>query len=91
MYADEIRLCKQFIHLNIGDAELFFDSGDMMDIECDNIHADSLCKLAECLTDTAVANDAESPSAELDALAVCLLLPFVLTHGVTCDGDEACA
>lgn len=43
----------------------------------------------EMLADAAEAYDAEGLALKLDALAVGLLFPLILTHGVTGDGDKA--
>ena len=48
---DEVGLGEQLVHLNIGDAELFLDAGDVEDIEGDDVHADGLGHDAEVLAD----------------------------------------
>ena len=49
--------------------------------------AEALRHAAQRLTDAAVADDAESLAAQLDALAIGLLLPLALAHGVAGDRD----
>ena len=87
MDGDEVGLGEQLVHLNIGDAELFLNAGDVEDIERDDVHADGLGHLAELLADAAEADDTERLAGQLDALAVGLLLPLALAHGVAGDGD----
>ena len=84
---DEVGLGEQLVHLNIGDAKLFLDAGDVEDIERDDVHADGLGHLAELLSDAAEADDTERLAGQLDALAVGLLLPLALAHGVAGDGN----
>jgi hypothetical protein len=87
--ADEVGLRQQLVHLNVGDAQLLFDAGDVIDVEREDVHADGLGHDAQLLADAAEADDAEGLAAELDALAVGLLFPLVLAHGVAGDGDVA--
>ena len=91
MDGDEVGLGKQFVHLDIGNAQLLFDAGDMEDIEGDDSHADSLGHDAQMLADAAEADDAEGLALQFDALAVGLLFPLALAHGVARDGKIACA
>ena len=89
MDADEIGSGKDLIHINILDAQLFFDARDMIDIEGDDSHADSLGHDAELLADTAETDDAEGLALQFDALAVGFLFPFIFTHGGAGSGNEA--
>ena len=91
MDGDEVGLGKQFVHLDIGDAQLFFDAGDVEDIKGDDGHADGLGHDAQMLADAAEADDAEGLALQFNALAVCLLFPLALAHGVARDGKIACA
>ena len=89
MHGHEVGHGQQLIHLHIGDAQLLLDAGDVEDIERDNVHADGLGHHAQLLADAAEAHDTQGLALQLDALAVGLLLPLVLTHGVAGDGDVA--
>ena len=60
----------------IGDAKLFLDAGDVIDVECDDIHADGLGHDAQMLADAAETDDTEGLALKLDALAVGLLFPL---------------
>ena len=84
---DEVGLGQQLIHLHIGDVQLLGDHGDLIDIEGDDLHADGLGHHAQVLADAAEAHDAQGLALQLDALAIGLLLPLALAHGVTGDGQ----
>ena len=86
---NEVGLGQQLIHLHIGDAQLLLDTGDVENIKSNHLHADGLGHDAQVLADAAEAHDAQGLALQLDALAVGLLLPLVLTHGVAGDGDVA--
>ena len=85
----EVGLGQQLIHLHIGDAQLLLDAGDVENIEGDDVHADGLGHDAQMLTDAAEAHDAQGLALQLDALAVLLLLPLAVAHGVAGVGDIA--
>jgi len=85
---DEVGARQELVLFHIGDAQLLFNAGNMIDIEGDDVHADGLGHDAEALADAAVAKHTEGLALELDALAVGLLFPLVLAHGVTGVGDE---
>ena len=87
MDGDEVGLGQQLIHLHIGDVQLLGDHGDLIDIEGDDLHADGLGHHAQVLTDAAEAHDAQGLALQLNALAIGLLLPLALAHGVTGDGQ----
>ena len=89
MDGDEVGLCQKLVHLNVRNAELLFDAGDVEDIERNHVHANGLCHHAQMLADAAEADDAERLALELDALAVGFLFPLVLAHGMAGDGDIA--
>ena len=89
MDRDEIGLGQQLVHLHIGDAQLLLDAGDVEDIERDNVHADGLGHHAQMLADAAEAHDTQGLALQLDALAIGLLLPLVVAHGVTGVGNVA--
>ena len=78
---------QQLIHLHIGDAQLLLDAGDVEDVERHDFHADGLGHHAQVLADAAEAHDAQGLALQLDALAIGLLLPLALAHGVTGDGQ----
>ena len=80
---DEVGLGQQLIHLHIGDAQLLGDHGHLIDIKGDDLHADGLGHHAQVLADAAEAHDAQGLALQLDALAIGLLLPLALAHGVT--------
>ena len=80
---------QQLIHLHIGDAQLLLDAGDVEDIKGDDVHADGLGHNAQMLADAAEAHDAQGLALQLDALAVLLLLPLAVAHGVAGVGDIA--
>ena len=84
---DEVGLGQQLIHLHIGDAQLLGDHGHLIDIKGDDLHADGLGHHAQVLADAAEAHDAQGLALQLDALAIGLLLPLALAHGVTGDGQ----
>ena len=84
---NKVGLGQQIIHLHIGDAQLLLDAGDVEDVERHDLHADGFGHHAQVLTDAAEAHDAQGLALQLDALAVSLLLPLVLTHGVAGDGE----
>ena len=86
---NEVGLSQQLIHFHIGNAQLLLNAGDVEDIESDDLHADGLSHNAQVLADAAEAHDAQGLALQLDALAVGLLLPLVLTHGVAGDGEIA--
>ena len=86
---NEVGLGQQLIHLHIGDAQLLLDAGDVENIKGDDLHADGLGHDAQVLADAAEAHDAQGLALQLNALAVRLLLPLVLTHGVAGDGEIA--
>ena len=85
----EVRLGQQLVHLHIGDAQLLLDAGDVENIEGDDVHADGLGHDAQMLADAAKAHDAQGLALQLDALAVLLLLPLAVAHGVAGIGDVA--
>ena len=84
---DEVGLGQQLIHLHIGDAQLLLDTGDVENIKSNHLHADGLGHDAQVLADAAEAHDAQGLALQLDALAIGLLLPLALAHGVTGDGQ----
>ena len=84
---DEVGLGQQLIHLHIGDVQLLGDHGHLIDIKGDDLHADGLGHHAQVLADAAEAHDAQGLALQLDALAIGLLLPLALAHGVTGDGQ----
>ena len=84
---DEVGLGQQLIHLHIGDVQLLGNHGDLIDIEGDDLHADGLGHHAQVLADAAEAHDAQGLALQLNALAIGLLLPLALAHGVTGDGQ----
>ena len=84
---DEVGLGQQLIHLHIGDAQLLLDAGDVEDVERYDLHADGLGHHAQVLADAAEAHDAQGLALQLNALAIGLLLPLALAHGVTGDGQ----
>ena len=86
---NEVGLSQQLIHFHIGNAQLLLNAGDVEDIESDDLHADGLSHNAQVLADAAEAHDAQGLALQLDALAVSLLLPLILAHGVTGDGNVA--
>ena len=87
---DEVRLGQQFLQRHIGDAEFAPPPPDgVVDAVSDDVHADGLGHDAQMLADAAEADDAQGLALQLDALAVGLLLPLALTHGVAGDGDIA--
>ena len=86
---NEVGLGQQLIHLHIGDAQLLLDTGDVENIKSNHLHADGLGHDAQVLADAAEAHDAQGLALQLNALAVRLLLPLVLTHGVAGDGEIA--
>ena len=66
MDGDEVGLGEQLVHLNIGDAELFLDAGDVENIEGDDVHAESFRDASLSLTDAPEADDAHGLSLQLD-------------------------
>ena len=84
---NEVGLGQQLIHLHIGDAQLLLDTGDVENIKSNHLHADGLGHDAQVLADAAEAHDAQGLALQLDALAIGLLLPLALAHGVTGDGQ----
>ena len=89
MDGDEVGLGQQLIHLDVRDAQLLFDAGDVEDIKRDDVHADGLGHDAQVLADAAEADDAEGLALQLDALAVGFLFPLAFAHGVARDGQVA--
>src|SRR5699024_12356021 len=65
--------------LSLHDAlPIFLDAGDVVDVLGDDVHADALGHAAQGLADAAEADDAQGLAAQLEALAVGLLLPLAL-------------
>ena len=89
MERDEVGLGQQFLQRHIGDAKFGLHLRTAGGAVSNDVHADGLCHDAQMLTDAAEADDAQSLALQLDALAVGLLLPLALTHGMTGDGDIA--
>ncbi len=86
---DEVGLGQQFLQRHIGDAKFGLHLRTAGGAVSDDVHADGLCHDAQMLADAAEADDAERLALKLDALAVGLLFPLILTHGVAGDGDIA--
>ena len=89
MEGDEVGGGQQLVHAHIGDAQPLRQLGIGVTGEGDHVHADGLGHHAQMLTDTAEAHDAQSLALQLDALAVLLLLPLVVAHGVAGVRDVA--